>query len=201
MEYVIIMLSFYSYFYFAKWRNYMLSKFTTFILLVVIFPTTLLAQNSGKKDWSEQNWGLGLAYRYATIPFSAEEKTVGSVVPMMFYQNDLFNLHGLEYGIKLYKTGDWLFSAIGRRHFFDAPKDVQNVLQGDNIDFGLQARYSLPYSLFLEGEIMSDIVIADDVWRGNPTTNLRLVHELGRKGLMFDSFFELKLKSESICHI
>lgn len=172
------------------------SKFTTFILLVVIFPTTLLAQNSGKKNWSEQNWGLGLAYRYATIPFSAEEMTVGSIVPMMFYQNDLLNLHGLEYGIKLYKTGDWLFSAMGRRHFFDAPKDVQNVIQGDNVDFGLQARYSLPYSLFLEGEIMSDIVITNDVWRGNPTANLRLVHELGRKGLMFDSFFELKLKSE-----
>jgi outer membrane protein len=42
---------------------------------------------------------------------------------------------------------------------------------------------------------MSDIVVNDDVWRGNPTANLRLVHELGQRGLKLDSFFELKLKS------
>ena len=173
----------------------MVSKLTAFILLLLLLSTTLIAQNSGKKDWSEENWGIGLAFRFASIPFSTDEKSVASVVPMIFFENELFDLNGFEYGIKLYKTGNWRFSAIGRRHFFDAPADVQNEIQGDNIDFGLQARYALPHSLYLEAEIMSDIVITNDVWRGNPSSNLRLVHELGKKGMKLDSYFELKLKS------
>lgn len=173
----------------------MIRNLTKLVLLLLFVSSTILAQNSGKNDWSEQNWGLGLAFRNAIIPFSTEDKTVMSVVPMIFYETDLFYLHGFEYGIKLYKTGDWLFSAMSRRHFFDAPKDVQNVIQGDNIDFGLQARYSLPYSLYIAGEIMSDIVVTDDVWRGNPTMNLRLVHKMGRKGMYFEPYFELKFKS------
>lgn len=174
----------------------MISKFNTIALFVLILSSQLFAQNSGKKDWSEQNWGLGMAYRYATIPFSTDEKTVGSMVPMFFYENDLLYLKGFEYGIKFYQTGNWRLSAMGRRHFFDAPRDVQNTIQGDNIDFGLQARYSLTHSLFFEAEMLSDITVTNDIWRGNPIANLRLVHELGKKGMMFHSYFQLKLKSE-----
>ena len=113
----------------------MISKFKIFALFILILSSQLFAQNSGKKDWAEQNWGLGMAYRYATIPFSTEEKTVGSMVPMLFYENDLIYLKGFEYGIKFYQTEDWRLSVIGRRHFFDAPRDVQNTIQksGANI--------------------------------------------------------------------
>lgn len=174
----------------------MASRLTFFIILIV-FLTSITAQNSGKRDWEEQNWGIGMTFRYATIPFATETKTVGSVVPMFFFENELFDLKGFKYGIKLHKTGNWEFQALARRHFFDAPAEVQNEIQGDNVDFGLQARYALPYSLYLEGEIMSDVVVTNDVWRGNPTANLRLAHELGGRGLRFDSYFELKLKSEN----
>lgn len=174
----------------------MISKLAILAFLAFVLSSQLFAQNSGKKDWSEQNWGLGMAYRYATIPFSTEEKTVGSMVPMLFFENDLIYLKGFEYGIKFYQTGNWRLSAMGRRHFFDAPRDVQNTIQGDNVDFGLQARYALPHSLFLEAELLSDINITNDVWRANPSANLRLVHEIGKKGMMFHSFFQLKLKSE-----
>lgn len=172
------------------------SKFTTFTLLLIVFSTSILAQNSGKKDWAEQNWGIGMAFRGATIPFSTDEKTVVSTVPMLFYENSLIYLKGFEYGLKFYQVDNWRVSAIGRRHFFDAPKEVQNTIQGDNVDFGLQARYSFQHSLFLEAEILSDINITDDVWRGNPSANLRLSHEMGQKGMKFNSYFELKYKSE-----
>ncbi|VAX27457.1 hypothetical protein MNBD_IGNAVI01-1590, partial [hydrothermal vent metagenome] len=156
----------------------------------------LFAQNSGKKDWNEENWGLGLAMRVGTIPFSTDAKSVKSVVPMIFFENNLIFLNGLEYGLKFYRTDKWRFSAISRRHFFDAPEEVQNIIQGDNVDFGLQARYALPFSLYLEAEMMSDVVVTDDYWRGNPSENLRLAHKLGKKGLKLDSYFELKLKSK-----
>lgn len=61
--------------------------------------------------------------------------------------------------------------------------------------FGFQARYYLTYSLYVAGEIMSDVVVTDDVWRGNPSMNLRLVYDMGKKGMKFQPYFELKFKS------
>jgi len=174
----------------------MFKGFTKITIATLLLSTLLIAQNSGNKTWSEANWGIGMAVRGATIPFSTDVKAVASAVPMLFYENDLLFLHGFEYGIKFYKTGNWRFSLMGRRHFFDAPHDVQNAIQGDNIDFGLQARYKLPYNLFVEAELMSDITVYNDIWRGNPTANLRLAHKIDKRGLMFDSYFELKFKSE-----
>jgi outer membrane protein len=174
----------------------MISKFTISIFLIIAFSTSLFAQNSGEKKWAEENWGIGMAYRYATIPFSTTKKTVGSMVPMLFFNNDLIYLTGFEYGIKFYKTQNWRFSFMGRRHFFDAPKEAQNTIQGDNVDFGLQAQYSLPYSLFLEAELLSDVNEYNGIWRGNPSANLRLIYKLDKKGNAFRPFFELKYKSE-----
>lgn len=102
----------------------MFARLTKLVAIFLVIASSISAQNSGKKDWSEQNWGLGLAFRCATIPFSTEEKSVMSAVPMIYFENDIFYFQGFEYGIKLYKSDNWLFSFMGRRHFFDAPKDV-----------------------------------------------------------------------------
>ena len=175
----------------------MISRFTKFFILTIVLSTTLFSQNSNKKDWTEESWGIGMAFRIASIPFSTDVKSVGSAVPMLFYKNDLIFLSGFEYGIKFYKTEKWRFSFIGRRHFFDAPKEVQNVIQGDNVDIGLQARYSFPFSLYLDTEILSDINEVKGIWRANPSVNLRLVHELRNKRLLFNSYFEIKYKSKN----
>ena len=92
----------------------------------------------------------------ARIPFDTKGDTVTSVVPQLYYEDDLTFLRGLEGGIKITGTNVWKLNALGRLRFFDIPKRFQNEIQEDTVDLGLQLRY-LPWAnAFVEWELLSD---------------------------------------------
>jgi len=158
-------------------------------IIISAIAGNLMAGDSGEKFFSEQDWALGMSVRIASIPFATEgDKSVGTVVPLFFYYGDRFYLRGIEAGYKFYKTDQWQFTALGRRHFFDIPKEYQNVVQGDNVDWGLQAKYQ-PYPMpFLSLELLSD-------WEKNVSSNIRLGLDIYQGGFHFDPYLEAKIKS------
>jgi len=112
----------------------------------------------------EKPWGLGGAVRTATIPFGNRQGMVTSFVPLLFYQGDTFYLDGMEGGATLYEDGRWRIRALGRLRFFDIPADLQNLIQGDTVDWGGQARLRLADHAWLKGEWLSDDRFA---WHAN----------------------------------
>lgn len=123
--------------------------FLSFILLVSLAYA--------EKNYVEQNWGVGAAVRSAHIAYSTDDKNVNNFVPMLFFENEYFFLHGIESGIKLYESDDWRFSFITRAHYVDIPKEYQNALQVDTTDVGFQARYKLGNEQFFDLEAMNDL--------------------------------------------
>ena len=161
------------------------------IALVLFIPVSIIsAQETGDQVQQEKNWAVGLVARIASIPFATgDEKTVSTLVPLIFYEGDHFFMRGIEGGIKLWRSGPWRLSFIGRMHFFDFPKEYQNRLQGDNIDWGIQVRYQ-PFDLaHLDLELLSD-------WEGNFSSNTRLFMDLYTNGFRINPYAELKLKSK-----
>ena len=63
-----------------------------FIFIFLLFSSISFAQDStSTKQYSEQNWGLGAAFRGASIPFNTDsESSVATFVPLLFFENDLF---------------------------------------------------------------------------------------------------------------
>ena len=101
----------------------------------------------------EPTCAVGAAFRTALIPFDSEERTVATFIPFVFYDGrGPFYFRGLEGGVRLWRPGDWQFSAMTRIRFFDIPQDLQNQIQGDTFFYGLQARYAPfgPWHLDLE---------------------------------------------------
>jgi outer membrane protein len=128
---------------------------------------------SSQKQWPEQNWGIAAGVRVARIPFDTRGDTVTSVVPQLYYEDDLIFLRGLEGGIKITGTKAWQFNALGRLRFFDIPKRFQNEIQEDTVDLGLQLRYLPGANAFVEWELLSD---QDFRFHSNIRTGLTLEH-------------------------
>ena len=82
-----------------------------------MLSTLLFSQDK----YDEQEWGLAGVLRNSTISFKADESSVSSFLPLMFFENKYFFLDGHELGIKAYETAHWRFSAIGRARFVDIP--------------------------------------------------------------------------------
>ena len=94
----------------------------------------MITAQSSKKSWPEQKWGVGMSLRLASIPFSTDEKSVGTVVPMFWYRGKKWYMRGMEGGYRFVTGGNWRFALIGRMHFFDAPKEYQNQLHRSRPD-------------------------------------------------------------------
>lgn len=175
----------------------MLQRLLLFLTIIVILPVMHSAQSSKNKTWPEQAWGIGMSMRVASMPFSSEEKAVGTVVPMFWYRGEKWYMRGMEGGYRFFDAHNWRFALIGRMHFFDAPKEYQNQLQGDNIDWGFQAHYNFYGPYYFDIEIMTDVVVNEGVWRANPSNNIRFGYEAESERISFNSFFEFKIKSEN----
>ena len=84
---------------------------------------------------SEQDWGIAAVYRMASIPFytANNDQTVGTFVPMMYFQNEHVFVEGLQGGAYLYKPEDEAIqlSALMRLRFVDIPSSEQNSNGGD----------------------------------------------------------------------
>ncbi|AXN30105.1 MltA-interacting MipA family protein [Vibrio coralliilyticus] len=109
---------------------------------------------------SEQDWGIAAVYRMASIPFYTgnNDQTVGTFVPMMYFENEHVFVEGLQGGAYLYKPEDEAFqlSALMRLRFVDIPSSEQNSNGGDAVDFGGQLRYFLDEDWYLDAELMTD---------------------------------------------
>jgi outer membrane protein len=164
-------------------------KLPLLLALFFVLFSFVFAQENEDAIKSEKPWAIGLTVRTATIPFAVEvDKAVASVVPMLFYNGKYFYMRGIEGGMKFYKQNNWNLTAFGRLHFFDFPPEYQNQIQGDNVDWGLRYNYDLTDWSFADFEILSD-------WDGNFSSNLHLGYRKETKHFRFDSYFELKWKS------
>jgi len=167
----------------------MVFRFITILMLSALLFSNIYADDSSRVR-KEQEWAVGLIARVATIPFGTEgEGTVATMIPFILYEGERFYIRGIEGGFRLYHTGDWQFSALGRLRFFDIPEEYQNQVQGDNVDWGFQATYQ-PFPMpYLDLEMLSD-------WNGNFSGNARLGLDIYQGGFHIDPFFEAKIKSK-----
>jgi len=166
-------------------KNILLTTLLTSTLLLADIPDDI---NASKKVYSEQNWGIGFAVRSGSIPYAAQDDTVSSIVPMLFFENEYIFLHGLESGLKLYESDDWRFSAITRVHYVDIPEEYQNEIQADTNDVGLQARYKMNHDQFIDLEMMSDL-------DGRTFSNLRYGASLENGSLDYKPYVQLQWNS------
>lgn len=108
----------------------------------------------------EQDWGIAAMYRTTSIPFDTRDgdQTVSTFVPMMFFENEHVFVDGLEGGVYLFNTedSDWKISAMTRMRFIDIPKSVQNYIEGDTADFGVQFKYNIDDTWAFDSELMTD---------------------------------------------
>lgn len=107
-------------------------------------------------DIPEKNWGIAVGIRDAAIPFKTKEKSVQDVIPLLFYDGDLFFIRGLTGGVKVYSNDAWQFSLIGQYRYFDIPDDYQNLVQGNALDIGGQLKYRFSKNLEANFEALSD---------------------------------------------
>ncbi|MEA3418788.1 MAG: MipA/OmpV family protein [Campylobacterota bacterium] len=125
--------------------------------LVALAACTVLSL--ARSEYADQTWGMGFVGRIASIPYHdpvVEDSSVSNFVPLFYYEDDYFYLHGLTYGVKLYDLEDWQFSAISRVRFLNIPKEYQNAVQGDTMDFGLRGRYFLHDNHYIDIEVMEN---------------------------------------------
>jgi outer membrane protein len=116
--------------------------------------------------YQQADWGIAAVVRTATIPFKSTNESVSSFVPMMFYEGDRVFLRGVSGGFHLWDKDETEFNALARARFFDIPSGIQNEVQGDTVDVGLQVVHG-PDHLWVEGEWMSDT-------RGRQHGNVRI---------------------------
>jgi len=163
-------------------------KIPIYLLLFSSISNDLIAQENTKK-YPEKNWGIGLAVRSATVPyFSEEENNTNSIVPVIYYDSDIFYWQAFGGGFKLFNREMWQLAVITRMRFVDIPLDYQNEVMGATADFGFQYRYHLTSLFYTEVELLLD-------WEKNFSSNLRLgINQITQK-LNFKSWLQLKYKS------
>jgi outer membrane protein len=160
------------------------------MLAIILLFSNAFTSDSTKTFEPERPWALGMIARTATIPFQTEgDRTVGTLIPLIFYEGKIFYMRALEGGFRLYQKGDWHFALLGRLLFVDIPKDYQNEVQGDNLTVGLQAKYKPTEMNYLDLELMNDY------W-GAWFANARLGMDFYAGAFQFDPFLEFRLKSK-----
>ncbi len=161
------------------------SRLTMTLLAVLLVTPQAQAE---ERTYQEREWGLGMIMRGATIPFATDETKVASMVPMMWFEGDHVYFQGTEGGLRFYKKDRWRLSVLGRLHFFDIPEEFQNDYQGDTIDFGVQARYTVFGPTHLDLELMTD-------FEGNGLANIRYGASWKSRRFLFYPYAELKIKN------
>ncbi len=132
----------------------MKSIFATLILF--LFFLSAYAYDVPAYEVPERDWGLAMGIRNAKIPYPAEEERVSDVIPLMFYDGDIFFIRGLTGGAKLYNKDKWQFSLTGRYRYFDIPAEFQNLVRGNALDIGGELKYRINNDFETNFEIMTD---------------------------------------------
>ena len=123
------------------------------VVILILFTFTFSAY---AYEVPEKNWGLAMGIRSAKIPYKTKDDSVNDVIPLMFYDGDIFFIRGLSGGIKLYNKDAWQFSLLGRYRYFDIPSEYQNLAQGNALDAGVQLKYRFNNDLEANIELLTD---------------------------------------------
>lgn len=137
---------------------------------------------------AEKVWGVAAGIRSGTVVFDTGDNLSTGFLPLLYYQGDRFYLDGIEGGIHLYQGERFQFGALARLRFFDAPKDLQNRLQSDAVDWGGQLRYKLTKYSWLDVELLGDP-------NGRLHGNLRYSGMIERGSLEINPYLNLRIKS------
>jgi outer membrane protein len=173
----------------SKLRKKMTWKRIIAVLSLILSLIHILIAQESPKKYPERDWGIGVAIRSATVPyFSEEENNTNSIVPLIFYDSDIFYWQGIGGGFKLFNRELWQLSLMIRMRFVDIPLDYQNEVMGATADFGFQYRYHLTSLFYTDFELLLD-------WEKNFSSNLRLgINHITQK-INFRSWLQLKYKS------
>jgi outer membrane protein len=126
------------------------------VLVALLGQSATAEHKKPDRTYPEQEWAIGMALRTATIHFATDERDIATLVPMIFYEGKYVYARGITLGLHFWEPDRWQFSAFGRRRYFDIPFEYQNLIQGDTVDFGLQARYFTMGITHADAELMSD---------------------------------------------
>jgi len=176
-------------------------------LFVIQFQDNARAEDTGKQEASttitapaskpaaddtdgveQHDWGLAIGYRIARIPYPGSEEQVSDIIPLMFYDGDIFFINGLMGGVHLWSNDTWTIDLIGRYRIFDIPSSYQNLVRGSGVDAGGRFTYHINQDLDSYIELMSD-----DHSRTYGSLGTRYHYENGSWGLF--PYATLRLKS------
>jgi outer membrane protein len=130
----------------------------TIILKMILCALVCAKEDSHSisSGYSERGWGLGAVVRIASIPYSTvADRHVGSFIPLIFYDGDYLYFDGVEGGIRFNLDDYSQLALFGRLQFFDIAKKYQNLIQGDNIFWGLQYKIKISEYQFIDTEFLT----------------------------------------------
>ena len=78
------------------------------------------------------------------------------IIPLLYYDEGRFYLHGLETGFIFYNDDKWRVSALGRYRFLNVPDEYQADAPGSTFDIGGQLRYAISDYFHGDIELLSD---------------------------------------------
>ena len=137
-------------------------------LMICADPASASSPDSTSTDVKlprEQTWGLGMAMRTTNIPFDTDARTVATLVPLIMFENKYVFFREIEGGVHLLNRPGWELNLMARMHFFDIPVDFQNQVQGDNLDWGVQALWKQWQYWAVAADVSTD-------FSGRPSANL-----------------------------
>lgn len=134
--------------------------------------------------------GIGVM-RGAVVPFDAEEQTVSSFIPLVFYDNDeYFFFRGLEGGVTFLRPGAWKISALARLRFYDIPQEPQYPQWNSVGLVGGQLRYLSAGPWHFDLDVLSDL-------HGRQAVFLRAGIQRQRRKLTLSAFLQAQFKTSA----
>ena len=110
-----------------------------------------------RDEYSNKSWGIGVVARVDSISYKClniSDNSVDNFVPLFYYEDDNFYMNGLTYGLKLFNTDNLQFSLLSRVRLLSIPKELQNEIQDDTLDYGFRSRYFLKDNQYIDLEFM-----------------------------------------------
>lgn len=167
------------------------------ILVTLLSAPPLLAEELPARETKsarqannpKKKWGVGFGFRAASNPYVEGDSVLEDVFPLLYYDSNFFYLDGLEAGVKLLTTEDWRLNLMGRWRFIDVPEEYNDQIDGDVLDWGLQARYQPERSpIYFKVDLLADE-------RQRLSSTLRSGLEITAGNMEWDPYLALRLKS------
>ncbi|MEX0331512.1 MAG: MipA/OmpV family protein [Puniceicoccaceae bacterium] len=170
-------------------ERYLKKNFPSF---VIGFTCAAMATGaSPSTNPTPEDWGMGMVYRVASIPYIGSEDYIGSFVPVLFFEDDLFFLRGTSGGITPLRWESWELSLLGRFRFMDLPDDLVEKKFADDLFMGAQLRYKLGDWQRIDLEALADS-------HGRMVTNLRWSGRITSTEWQLQPYLQAQFKSKKM---